>query len=117
MTIEEIKKLRQEMIKFCEKEGMLKPSVESMYDKILTKLDEERRTHEWSLLELSGYTEIDVDRLLYLFGTKHQDDKMTMDELLKLCIALHTDIGLVPIWLCGCGVSFGRKDNKSVTHV
>lgn len=110
MNIEEIKRLRQEMINFCKKEGKPEPTVESMYDKILDKLDEERRTHEWSLLELSGYTEIDVDRLLYLFGTKHQENKMTMDELLKLCIALHTDIGVVPIWLCGCAVT--RKEQK-----
>lgn len=108
MSTEEIKKLRQEMIDFCQKEGRPKPTVESMYDKILDKLDEERRTHELSLLELSSYAEIDVNRLLYLFGTKHQDDKMTMDELLKLCIALHIDIGLVPIWLCGCMVA-GRE--------
>lgn len=110
MTIEEIKKLRHEMIKFCKDHNIPKPTVESMYNTIVETIKDECKTHELTWEQLSEKTGISMNRICYAFVEKYSTFhvRLKLDELLKICESLDINIGLIPIWLCGC--MFARKE-------
>ena len=114
MTDEEKLKLREEMIKFREKHNFQKPTLENMYNQIIRDIDIERKSQNLSWKELSEKSGVPMLSIHYAFVEEYSafHVRLKLDELLKLCVALDMYIATVPVWVFGCGVSFGRKDNK-----
>ena len=52
--------------------------------------------------------------IIYVFIEKYKTFhvRLTLEDMINLCVALDMYIATVPVWVFGCGVSFGRKDNK-----
>ena len=114
MTDEEKLKLREEMIKFYKDRNIPKPTVETMYNNIVETIKNECKIQVLSWEQLSEKSGVPMGSIVYAFIEKYSTFhvRLKLEELLKICEALDINIGLIPIWLCGCGVSFGRKDNK-----
>ena len=109
-----IKILRNDMIKFREEHNILKPTVESLYTRIVNKIDEERQLQDLSWKELSMKSGVPMQRIIYAFIEKYSEFcvRLGLDDMLKLCISLDIDIGLVPIWLCNYGFKQEGNDKK-----
>ena len=114
MTDEEKLKLREEMIKFREKYNFPKPTLENMYNQIIQDIDIERKSQNMTWEQLSEKSGVPMGSIVYAFIEKYSTFhvRLNLDEMIKLCVALDMYIATVPVWVFGCGVSFGRKDNK-----
>lgn len=114
MTDEDKLKLREEMIKFREKHNFPKPTLENMYNQIIQDIDIERKSQNMTWEQLSEKSGVPMGSIVYAFIEKYSTFhvRLNLDEMIKLCVALDMYIATVPVWVFGCGVSFGRKDNK-----
>ena len=52
--------------------------------------------------------------IIYVFIEKYKTFhvRLTLEDMINLCVVLDMYIATVPVWVFGCGVSFGRNDNK-----
>lgn len=97
MIKEIFEKFRINMLR--EEHNLPKPTVESLYNRIVNKIDEERQSQNLSWKELSKKSEVPMLSIHYAFIEDYSDFhvRLKLDELLKLCVALDIDISLFPL--------------------
>ncbi len=72
----------------------------------------ERKSQNMTWEQLSEKSGVPMGSIVYAFIEKYPTFhvRLNLDEMIKLCVALDMYIATVPVWVFGCGVSFGRKD-------